>query len=109
MKYEHEHAEAFIEWFMAGTTTHLETLKESLRSQNVPTEHWSDVYGRLTGRLSEALDAMRQQIREGTSRSRPADYVRVDDSSYRLLQQKQQIVENEIGARRQQQSGSSRR
>lgn len=109
MKYEPTDAAAFVEWFMAGTTTHLDTLKQSLRSQNVPAEDWPSVSVRMTTRLSEALDAMRRQIRDGTARTRPGDYVRVDDAAYRLLQQKQQIVENEIGARRQRQGGSSRR
>ena len=109
MKYEHDDAEAFIEWFMAPTTTHLQTLKESLRSHNVPDEDWPDVYGRLTARLAEALSTMRDQIRDGTARTRPTDYVRVDDAAHRLAQQKQQILENEIGARRQRQGGSKRR
>lgn len=109
MKYEHDDAEAFVEWFMARTTTHLETLRESLRSDSVPAEHWPHLSERLTVELSGSLTVMRQQIREGTSRSRPADYVKVDDGAYRLAQQKQQIVENEVGARRQQLRGSSRR
>ena len=109
MKYEHDDAEAFIEWFMFRTTAHLETLRESLRSQSVPAEHWPELSGRLTAELAGALNAMRQQIRDGTSRSRPADYVKVDDGAYRLAQQKQQIVENEVGARRQQLKGSSKR
>src|SRR5687768_1783622 len=109
MTYEHDDAEAFVDWFMAGTTKHLEELRESLRSQNVPAEDWPHVSERLTAELSEALEKMRQQIRDGTARTRPADYVRVDDAAYRLVQQKQQILENEIGARRQRQSGGSRR
>ena len=109
MKYEHDDAQAFLDWFMADTTKQLDVLRESLRSQNVPAEHWPDVSEQLTAALSSALDRMRQHIREGTSRTRPADFVRVDEGAYRLLQQKQQILENEIGARRQQQSGGSRR
>lgn len=39
---------------------------------------------------------MRQQIRDGTARTKPPDFIRV--TSYRLVQQKEQMVENEIGA-----------
>jgi hypothetical protein len=109
MKYEHDDADGFVDWFMAGTTKHLEELRESLRGQNVPAEDWPHVSERLTEELSTALDTMRQQIRDGTARTRPTDYVKVDDAAYRLAQQKQQILENEIGARRQQVSGGSRR
>lgn len=109
MKYEHDDAETFLNWFMDGTTKHLEELRESLRSQNVPAEDWPAVSERLTAEISGALEKMRQQIRDGTARTRPVDYVRVDDAAYRLVQQKQQILENEIGARRQAQSGGSRR
>src|SRR5688572_2428571 len=104
MKYEHESADAFVDWFMDGTTKHLEELREGLRGQNVPVEDWPQVSERLTAELSRTLETMRQQIKDGTSRTRPVDYVRVDDAAYRLVQQKQQILENEIGARRQQQS-----
>ena len=101
MKYQNDDAQAFLDWFMADTTKHLEELRESLRSHNVPAEDWSEVAERLTAELSVTLEKMRQQIRDGTSRTRPPDYVRVDEGAYRLMQQKQQILENEIGARRQ--------
>src|SRR5688500_2155945 len=101
MKYQDDDAQGFVDWFMADTTKHLEELREGLRSHNVPAEAWPEVAERLTAELSGALEKMRQQIREGTSRTRPPDYVRVDEGAYRLMQQKQQILENEIGARRQ--------
>ena len=109
MKYEHDDAGAFAEWFMGGATTHLETLKTSLRSQNIPAEDWPDVQARLTAALSEALTAMRQQIRDGTSVSRPSGFVAHDGGAYRLLQQKQQMLENEIGARRQYEKAAARK
>ena len=49
---------------------------------------------------------MRQQIRDGSARTKP-DFIRV--TSNRLVQQKERILENEIGARHQQQRGSLRR
>jgi hypothetical protein len=103
MKLESDQSGAFLDWFMADTTVHLQTLRESLRSDNVDAERWPDVSTDLVAKLAFELDAIRQQSRNGTARVTTLADARPGDAPRRLLQQKQQIVENEIGARRQQQ------
>ena len=109
MKLEHDQPEAFLAWFMADTSAHLQTLKESLRSHNVDAEQWPHVSGELVAKISSELDAIRLQSRNGTARVTPLEYALPGDAARRLLQQKQQILENEIGVRRVQQTAARKR
>ena len=109
VKLEHDQPEAFLAWFMADTSTHLQTLKESLRSHNVDAEQWPHVSSELVTMLSTQLGAIRQQSRSGTARVTTLEDARPGDEVRRLLQQKQQILENEIGVRRVQQIAARKR
>ena len=108
MKYQHEHREAWLSWFMDPSTRDEGQLREALKSIPPGIEPWLFVETRLRVALDEAKADLLPPVSSGTP-VRFRVYSDDDHKQWDLLEKKERMFFDEVWRRHQVSSEAGRR